>query len=148
MSSQMTCYRTCLARKSDGLDSQRVIASACDHSFSEVLVRLLHTAIKSKPRVSLQPFVCPPHGNMPSGTLHFRLQGLLRLSACGRLGRRKGLDVLAIFFVVRWAGRAWLTFRHRLRTKPKLNRLAISTVSSLDHSTVCSTISGWKSNHR
>ena len=36
---------------------------------------------------------------------------VLRLSTCGRLGWRKDLDVLSIFFVVHWAGRVWLTFR-------------------------------------
>ena len=37
---------------------------------------------------------------------------VLRLSTCGSLlGWRKDLDVLSIFFVVRWAGRVWLTFR-------------------------------------
>ena len=36
---------------------------------------------------------------------------VLRLGTCGRLGWRKDLDVLSIFFVVRWAGRVWLTFR-------------------------------------
>ena len=38
---------------------------------------------------------------------------VLRLGTCGRLGWRKDLDVLSesIFFVVRWAGRVWVTFR-------------------------------------
>ena len=36
---------------------------------------------------------------------------VLRPGTCGRLGWRKDLDVLSIFFVVRWAGRVWLTFR-------------------------------------
>ena len=36
---------------------------------------------------------------------------VLRLGTCGRSGRRKDLNLLSIFFVVRWAGRVWLTFR-------------------------------------
>ena len=36
---------------------------------------------------------------------------VLRLGTCGRLGWKKDLDVLSIFFVVRWAGRVWLIFR-------------------------------------
>ena len=61
----------------------------------------------------------------------------------------KDVDVLAIFFVVRAGpeGCGWLSADY-LRTKPKVNRLTISTVSLFDYSTVCSTIAGWKSSPR
>ena len=73
-----------------------------------------------------------------------------RRKNCGYLyDADKDLDVLAIFFVVRAGpeGCGWLSAAC-LRTKPKVNRLAISTVSLLDYSAVCSTIAGWKSSPR
>ena len=76
--------------------------------------------------------------------------GTPRRKDCGYLyDADKDLDVLAIFFVVRAGpeGCGWLSAAC-LRTKPKVNRLAISTVSLLDCSTVCSTIAGWKSSPR
>ena len=56
------------------------------------------------------------------GDVPFQAPSLLRLSTCGRLGRRKDLDVLAIFFVVRWAGRALLTFRRSLTHETEIEQ--------------------------
>ena len=71
------------------------------------------------------------------------LQKRLWVSLRCRQGSRRPRN---FFLVVRAGpeGCGWLSATC-LRTKPKVNRLALSTVSLLDYSTVCSTITGWKS---